>query len=176
MTAEYIYKFVKACEAVYGTRDPEDIFIQRKAALRRGAPEGLRGLIFVAGGAVIVDVSPSLSESLRKMTLAHLLGHAVLHRKRIMSGKTYEEPCDAAALSPAEREADLFAAELLIPDDEILALHESGMNEGQLAASFGALRDLVPHKLFSMRSRGIKVGDDVCRADFLRRCDVELFF
>ena len=38
MTAEYIYKFALACEAVYGTRDPEEIFRQRRATVKRSAP------------------------------------------------------------------------------------------------------------------------------------------
>ena len=175
MTAEYISKFVAACEAVYGTRDAEEIFRQRRAAVKRSAPEGLRGMICTVDRAVVVAVDCSLPESLKKMTFAHLLGHAVLHRKSVLSGRVFEEPY-AADAGKEEREADLFAAELLIKDDDVLRLKEAGMNEAQVVSSFGAIRDLVPHKLFSMRSRGFSVGDDVCRADFLKRCDLELFF
>ena len=46
----------------------------------------------------------------------------------------------------------------------------------QIAASFGTMRDVALHKLFSMRSRGIAVGDEICRADFMKRCDIGLFF
>ena len=175
MTAEYIYKFALACEAVYGTRDPEEIFRQRRATVKRSAPEGLCGMICTVKRAVLVSVDFSLPESVKKMTFAHLLGHAVLHRKQLLLGKTFEEP-HYLPEGNAEREADLFAAELLIGDDDILKLKDSGMNEAQIVSSFGAIRELVPHKLFSMRSRGISVGDDVCRADFLKRCDVELFY
>ena len=175
MTAEYIYKFVAACEAVYGTRDPEEIFRQRRAAMKRSAPEGLFGMICTVDRTVCVSVDFSLPESVKKMTLAHMLGHAVLHRKQLLSGKAFEEPHDVPG-GRSEREADLFAAELLIKDDDVLKLKDEGMNESQVIASFGALRELVPHKLFSMRSRGISVGDDVCRADFLKRCDLELFY
>ena len=175
MTAEYIYKFALACEAVYGTRDPEEIFRQRRATVKRSAPEGLRGMICTVYRAVLTAVDYSLPESVKKMTFAHLLGHAVLHRKQLLSGKTFEEPHDLPE-GNAEREADLFAAELLIRDEDVLRMRDAGMNEAQVASSFGALRELVPRKLFSMRSRGISVGDDVCRADFLKRCDVELFY
>ena len=175
MTAEYIHKFVMACEAVYGTRDPEEIFRQRRAAVKRSAPEGLRGLICIVDGRVVAAADSSLPEPVRKLTLAHLLGHALLHRKRLTSGVTFEEPPGENG-GAAEREADLFAAELLICDEEILTLRDGGLNEAQLISSFGVLRDLVPKKLFSMRSRGISVCDEVCRADFLKRCDVELFF
>lgn len=176
MTAEYIYKFVKACEAVYGTRDAEKILKERKVTIKNGAPEGLRGMICSVKGQVYVAIAPDLSGSSRRSTLSHLLGHAVLHRKRVLSGKIYEEPSASLFDNAAEREADIFAAELLITDEEVIALRDSGMTEGQIAASFGTLRDVALHKLFSMRSRGIPVGDEICRADFMKRCDIELFF
>ncbi|MBR6918365.1 MAG: ImmA/IrrE family metallo-endopeptidase [Clostridia bacterium] len=175
MTAEYIYKFAKACEAVYGTRDPYEIFRQRNASIKRQAPEGLRGLICMVNRTVLVAVDSSLTDSAKMMTFAHLLGHAVLHRRKILAGKTFEEP-DRYPEGCSEREADIFASELLISDEEILRLRDEGMNEAQVISSFGSMRELAQHKLFSMRSRGLSVGDDVCRADFLRRCDVELFF
>ena len=176
MTAEYIYKFVKACEAVYGTRDAERILKERKVTLRSGVPEGLRGMICAVKGQVYVSLDPSLSDPAKRATLSHLLGHAVLHRKRVLSGKIYEEPSDLANDNAAEREADVFAAELLITDEEVLAMRDSGMTEAQIAASFGTMRDVALHKLFSMRSRGIAVGDEICRADFMKRCDIGLFF
>ncbi len=175
MTTEYIHKFALACEAVYGTRDPEEIFRQRRATVKRSAPEGLRGMICTVDRAVLAAVDFSLPESVKMMTFAHLLGHALLHRKALLSGKTFEEPSDMPE-GKSEREADLFAAELLIRDEDIMKLKEAGMNEAQIVSSFGAIRELVPRKLFSMRSRGVSVSDDVCRADFLKRCDVELFY
>ncbi len=176
MTAEYIYKFVKACEAVYGTRDPEKILKERKAVIKKGAPEGLRGMICALKGQVYVALDPALTESSRRQTASHLLGHAVLHRKRILSGKIYEEPSSDVREGVTEREADIFAAELLITDEEVVAMRDEGMTEGQIAASFGTMRDLAVCKLFSMRSRGIPIGDEICRADFMKRCDIELFF
>ena len=175
MTAEYIYKFAAACEAVYGTRDPLEIFRQRRASVKRSAPEGLKGMICKAGGAVVVSVDSSLPESVQMMTFAHLLGHAMLHRRQVGAGRAFEEP-HGLSIGNEEREADLFAAELLIRDEDILKLRDEGMNEAQVTSSFGAIRELVPHKLFSMRSRGFSVGDDVCRADFLKRCDLDLFY
>ena len=176
MTAEYIYKVTKACEAFYGTRDPEEIFRQRGTKLRPTSPGGLIGVICAKDGAVIVSIDGAASSSARRVCAARFLAHALLHRKQLTSGRVYEEPVTVRPEGSDEREADLFAAELLIKDEEIKSLIESGMSEGQIVASFGTMREIVPRKLFSMRSRGISVGDEVCRADFLKRCDVELFF
>lgn len=176
MTAEYIFKFAKACEAVFGTSDPEEIFRLRKAKVRDGAPEGLRGLVSTVNGTVVVCLDPSQPASLRKCAAAKLLGHSLLHRGRVARGETFEIPYGEGGGSASDKEADIFAAELLIPDAKITESFAAGCSEGQIASLFGGMRELVPYKLFSMRARGIAVGDDVCRADFMKRCDVELFF
>ena len=176
MTAEYIYKLAMACEAFYGTRDPEEIFRQRGAKMKSSAPGGLLGVICATEGRVFVSIDGTASISARRVCAARFLAHALLHRVQLKSGRVYEEPSTVRPEGTEEREADLFAAELLIKDEEILSLLESGMSEGQIVSSFGSMREIVPRKLFSMRSRGIAAGEEVCRADFLRRCDVELFF
>lgn len=176
MTAEYIYKYARACEAVYGTRDPAEILRQRKTSVRYSTPQGIRGLICMKHGAVFASVDPTLPETVKRITEAKLLAHSLLHRKRLEAGETFEEPSGSSSLSAAEREADIFAAELLIPDGDIMTLYESGMSENRIVSSFGTMREVVSHKFFSMRSRGIAFGEDCRRADFLKRCDLELFY
>lgn len=176
MTAEYIYKAVKACEKVHGTRDPEKIFAQMKTVIKRSTPSGLRAMICMIGGRLMVCADGEQTDAMFRVSLAHLLGHAVLHRERIVGGESFEDIYYFGAKTGAEREADIFAAEILITDEEIKELCSMGYTEGQLSASFGGMKELVAFKLFSMRARGIAVCGDVCRADFMKRCDVELFF
>ena len=174
MTAEFIYKYAKACESLYGTNDPEKIFSERNVTVKLSPPSELRGFICRLNGALIVSVDVSLPESVKRMTLAHLLGHSLLHRKMISSGKAFEE--GSLPKDIYDREADIFAAELLISDKIIADLRESGMSDARIVSSFGAIRELACSKLFSMRSRGVGTEDEARRADFLRRCDVELFY
>lgn len=81
-------------------------------------------------------------EALVKVVMAHELGHAVLHREEnccFMAHKTL------LLTSRIEREANLFAAELLISDD---MLHEfSGYTQEQFSSCIGYPKELVELRL-----------------------------
>lgn len=77
-------------------------------------------------------INEDLSDSEMHLVMAHELGHAILHRTEIcyfIRNKTF--------LSTAwiEKEANTFAAELLIPDS--LIYENPGMTKGQLARLAG---------------------------------------
>lgn len=61
-------------------------------------------------------------ERRRRFTLAHEIGHAVLHeglgdkRQRISSRRRVHSPGEVAAFTRSEREANVFATELLMPE------------------------------------------------------------
>lgn len=64
-----------------------------------------------------IFLNNSLSENELKMVMAHELGHSLMHRKNncyFIKNKTL------LLNSKIEREANLFAAELLIPDELLL--------------------------------------------------------
>lgn len=83
--------------------------------------ERLAGFIFKAGNAAWVYVSSDRDNPIgrQRFTAAHELGHAVLHRDAMPEqflADTHEIMSDPDAdLGPKEREANRFAAELLIP-------------------------------------------------------------
>lgn len=176
MTAEYIYKCVKACIGVYGTADPEKIFEMRGTAVKKRAPPGLCGMICVKDGKLIVYSGEDQGISARRILISRLLGHAVLHRERLAAGEVFEYASGGSYKGPRAAEAALFAAELLIPDSRISELDRFGFSEGQIAASLGNMRSLAAPKIYAMRCRGVSICGSVARADFMRRCDVENLF
>lgn len=176
MTAEYIYKCVMACKRVYATAEPERIFEMRGAAVKRRAPPGLFGMVCIKGDRLVVYAGDERGASARRILTARLLGHAVLHRDRLMSGETFEYAEGREPAVPQATEAALFAAELLIPDARISELDRFGFSEGQIAASLGNLRSLAAPKIYAMRCRGVSICGSTARADFMKRCDVETLF
>lgn len=85
--------------------------------------ELLAGFLFKAGNIAWAYVSSDARNPIgrQRFTAAHEFGHAVLHRESMPEqflADTHEMVSDPdAALDPKEREANRFAAELLMPDE-----------------------------------------------------------
>jgi len=128
--------------------------------------ERLAGFIFAAGPAAWAFVTADDILPRRRFTAAHELGHAVLHRDRM--GRYVADPTISEADGGAtemEREANRFAAELLMPEEvvrareaELRAEHgccPRGVLEYRLAAELLVSAEAVRYRLSSLG-----VGDD----------------
>jgi Zn-dependent peptidase ImmA (M78 family) len=86
------------------------------------------------------------SEQRRRFTIAHEIGHFVLHPQRLAPNRG-GDPGNAAR-QQQEHEADQFAAELLMPEDlvrEAVVLH--GPDAVRLADRFGVSRAAMQVRL-----------------------------
>jgi IrrE N-terminal-like domain len=86
-------------------------------------------------------------EARRRFTLAHELGHWVCQH---LQGKTAPVYCRASDIAPEadrllEREANVFAAELLMPEEAVRTLH--GAND--LATRFGVSAEAMSWRLYN---------------------------
>ena len=132
------------------------------------AAEPLAGFLYLAGnsGHAFVDADDILPR--RRFSAAHELGHAVLHRERMGryradSKKTLLEDDDST--DELEREANQFAAELLMPEEivrgraaELKSLHGCcpiGVMIYRLAAEL-----LVSREAMRYRLKKLGVGDE----------------
>ena len=87
---------------------------------------------------------------LRKTVLAHELGHDQLHRKECVKGATFHEsrifnPCDRF-----EIEANIFAAHLLIPDEDVITMIKYSESDRELADELGVDINLLNLKISEM--------------------------
>lgn len=91
------------------------------------------------GGKFKICVSPYTSRSRDRFTVAHELGHYVLHAKM---GK---QPLSIArsGLNEVEREANLFAAALLMPAEEFKRMAATERSDAALANHFDVSTDAV---------------------------------
>lgn len=88
-----------------------------------------------------IFLNDNLNESERRLVMAHELGHAILHKDQncyFIRNKTY------LLCSRIEREANLFAVNLLITDEELKEYESCSIN--QLSMIFG-----LDHKLIELR-------------------------
>ncbi|MBE6562838.1 MAG: ImmA/IrrE family metallo-endopeptidase [Ruminococcaceae bacterium] len=174
MTAEYIYRCAVATVKVYGTTDAEKIFSMRGAEIMDKAPSGLSGMIILKDGKLTVYPPEGNLRTVRKISMAHMLGHLVLHREKLYRGFCFEDALFMKKDCHVEKEADIFASEILISDEKIKELEGYGFTEGQIASHLGLLRPLAGCKIYSMRCRGIPVCGTAYREDFNKRYDIEV--
>jgi uncharacterized protein DUF955 len=109
--------------------------------------QGLSGCYDVENGVPTSRFSPSESTVRQRFTIAHELGHHVLDH-----GPSFRDPVAHFTMgysSPREREANRFAAELLMPDEAIEYLMRTMKNAtvAKLAERFGVSQVAMGYRL-----------------------------
>lgn len=95
-------------------------------------------------------------ENRRKFTIAHELGHWILHKDKLESEPEkyailYRIPLGRPQDDPIEQEANWFAANLLVPE-EMLAVRRGGKTEEQLAIEFHVSRDVIGYRISDLEN------------------------
>ena len=104
--------------------------------------EGVRGFYQYFQRNNIIYLDERLSGHDRKFVLAHEMGHMLLHKK---SNAIFMDTRTQFNTSRYEKEADLFAMSLLVPD-EILSEYR-GCDVGQLSRILGYHERLIKMRL-----------------------------
>jgi len=149
----------------YGTRDPYElaeslgIEIMRSDRLKK-----LKGMyLYILRNPYIV-INTNSSEILQKIVCAHELGHDRLHRKLASQGALQEITLFDMTARP-EFEANLFAAELLMSDEEIISLQQQGFDAFQIASALESDINLVTLKISQLKKRGYPFDIDTSLYD-----------
>lgn len=130
----------------FGTRNPLEIASYLDIIILRENLGTIKGFYDVAEGFKFIHINENLSEREREIVAAHELGHALLHGNYstpFMRASTYY------SINKFEIEANTFASELLISDEDIIKNLE--YTEAQMAAIFR-----VPKELMELRMKSFK--------------------
>lgn len=115
---EYVKGLVRELKERFGTGDPFELCDYLDIlVLTMDLPASVKGFYCCAGGFKIIYLSDRLAQNERALICAHELGHAVLHEHVngiFITVATFMVP------SRFEREADLFAAHLLLDDGRVM--------------------------------------------------------
>lgn len=109
---EGIRSTVETLTKKYGTHEPEEICLGIGIPIMLyDLPEVTNGFCLMLSEGTVIVLNQNLAHSQRRAVLAHELGHAVLHK-----GFNYMFMTEHTNMVTGkfEREADLFAAELLL--------------------------------------------------------------
>ncbi len=117
------------------------------------AEGGCKGFFAVFYGENCITVNNRLSENIARVVTAHELGHAVLHQKEAQDA-TLSDFTLFDATSILEREANIFAAQLLIPDEEIIPLLTEGYSYFEIAGMLQLPTELLSYRFDILRESG----------------------
>ena len=141
-----IAKTVKSIIKKYGSADPfsicEEMEIQ---VLNQPLPESINGFTITMEGIRFIVLNDMLDYYKRRLTAAHELGHIVLH------GTTNTIQLSANTgfcISRYEREADCFAAHLLL-SEELSFMHENeALTSQELSMKTHIPKDMIENAFF----------------------------
>lgn len=126
----------------------------------------LKGFYICENGMRYIVINEELDDTLKKVVCAHEFGHDMLHRE--LSAGGIRENTLFLATDKTEREANIFAACVLISDEDILDNITRGADIAAVASSIGLPREIVGYKLSAMNTAGYDFNIGDIRDDFLR--------
>ena len=104
-----------------------------------------------------IFINSNLSREMQIMACAHELGHVLFHKDYLIDDQVLLEMDTYDPKNRTEYEANLFAASLLVDEDELRELLLSGADLPRAAAALGINENLLVLKLEEMRKAGIPV-------------------
>ena len=127
---------------------------------------GLKGFYLFENGSRYIVINEALDNITKTVVCAHELGHDMLHRE--LSAGGIRENTLFLSGNKTEREANLFAAEILISDDDILDEIAEHNSIGALCAAIGFPRGIVDFKLEILNFKGYHFNSGETTSDFLK--------
>ena len=167
---DHIAKVVEALSRKYHTRDPSELCKELGIRIRlKDLETELKAYYYCQSRIRNIVVNFRVSEIVRRILMAHELGHDQLHNK-IALAKGFQEVGLFNMTIPTEYEANVFAAELLIDDVELL-----GLIKDENSSFFGMAKELyVPAGLLDFKFRILKrkgysiEAPHIANGDFLK--------
>ena len=126
----------------FGTKNPFKIAKELKVLVKTDNLGDYSGCYMYLNRHRCIFLNSNLDENGRCLVMAHELGHAILHRTQncyFIRNKTY------LLCSRIEREANIFAVNLLISDDELKEYESYTID--QLSMLYGLDRKLIELRL-----------------------------
>jgi len=177
MKTDHILKTAGEYRAAYGDAEPEEV-CRREDIILLYFPMGddrfcCKGFILQepAGGHVAITVNSDLGYFLQRAVLYHELAHYFLHVKTGMQ-QSFQDFRNTDAAAGMEYEADLLAAELLIPDSRFMELAEEGADFFTAAGELGVPEEYLGLKLELLKKKGFAVPESpvLSEGGVLSRC------
>ncbi len=158
-------QIVKLC----GTRDPHRIADELGIEIMYCPFKSQKGAYKVIMRNRFMFVKEDLHPVMENIVLLHELGHDSLHRDEATKAGGFKEfNIFDIRDSRMEYEANIFASQIAIPDDDFLELAERGCDVQQIARTMRSDVNLVALKADTLISQGYRLRPLEHRNDFLK--------
>lgn len=127
----------------------------------------MKGMYTIIKRNRIIIINDNMPERMQQIVCAHELGHDALHRQFAKDGGLREFMLYDMKSRP-EYEANMYAADLLLDDEEVMELAKDGYDMQQVAGILNTDINLIGLKMASMNYRGfdLRIGIEP-KSDFL---------
>lgn len=135
-------------------------------------PDAIKGFFLESKRIRTITVNSDLPSVIQKIIVAHELGHAVMHRKKGVCAFHDMGLFDESSVT--EKEANLFAAEYLLNDEEVLDTLNRDTTFFTAAAKLYVPIELLDFKFRVMKWKGYKLIEPPisARSNFLANMEV----
>ena len=156
---DYVYQQAMYYRKTAHTSDPFELLDSMGVEVwfsDRYSATGLRGYCTLIGEAAYVVINSKQPEEEQRIVAAHEAGHLILHTDYLM-GNVLADLDVYDTTSRMEREANLFAADFLLSDEDVLERVREGESDFyHMARELCVPSDFLAFKLYSMGNRGYR--------------------
>lgn len=152
---EYIQKVANRLINKYDTHDPFLLCEAVGVEVLHADLGSLKGMYKYLKKNRFAVINENLDSYIKSLVCAHELGHDILHQD-LARKVCLQEFILYDMKSRSEYEANLFASEILLPDDKIFALANDGYDIEQISKELCTDINLVTLKVASMNTRGYR--------------------
>ena len=160
MRAEQIYDIVQDIMNKSKETDPFRIAEAHGIFIRYDELGKLLGMYTIMQKCRFIIINKNLPYIWKRIVCAHELGHDTLHR-HIAASRALQEFGYIDLTSKPEYEANIFAAELLINDDDVISLAQEKHDFGHIAAELNIEPNFLALKFRNMNMRGIDLSCNI---------------
>ncbi|MDR0286538.1 MAG: ImmA/IrrE family metallo-endopeptidase [Clostridiales bacterium] len=167
LTGDYIYNEAEKTYINYGTRDPF-LLLDRMGAVthfsREYGKNGLKGYSMVLNRTKYAVINIYLPEYERRIVAGHEAAHLIVHIDEITNSpvRMLKDFNLFDTSGRTEYQANLFLADFLISDDNVLeSIFDNDRDFFSSARELSVPPELFSFKLFSMTRRGYKLQSPI---------------
>lgn len=145
-----IDKIVKKLIKTHNTTNPSELAELLDIGIIEHDLKTAYGMYKLVNRNKFIFINIRLDDITKRFVIAHELGHAILHRKSpgfYFKNHTLIDTC------VFENEANIFASELLIDNNELLEVLNYGWTIPQLASYFNVTSDLIKFKIYNLQKK-----------------------